>query len=310
MQTGRLSRIGSDSACGTAKAYPGTVDATSRAYDAYAFTNSGAATCLTFTVNTACTGTNFIYPVAYSTSFNPADISANYLGDAGTSPNPTSSFSVNVAAGATIYLVVSEVTPGAGCSGYNVTVEGFKCPPVRTNAVSRKTHGGGAGNFDLILPTFGTPGVESRVGGATNDYQLLVNFPATITVTGSPQAQVTAGSAVVGNGGVSNGGAVSVSGSTVIVPLTSVANAQNLTLTLRGVADSYGAAGDITVPIKFLIGDGSGDGTVNSADATQTRNQSGQTVTPLNFRLDFNIDGSINSADATNVRSRSGQFIP
>jgi hypothetical protein len=49
---------------------------------------------------------------------------------------------------------------------------------------------------------------------------------------------------------------------------------------------------------------------VNSADALQTRNRSGQTTDATNFRSDLNIDGAINRGDALVVRSRSGNFIP
>src|SRR5262249_16050235 len=55
-----------------------------------------------------------------------------------------------------------------------------------TSVVSRKTHGG-AGTFDVNLPLTGTPGIECRTGGATSDYQIVVTFPGTVTVSGNPQ---------------------------------------------------------------------------------------------------------------------------
>ncbi len=61
-----------------------------------------------------------------------------------------------------------------------------------TGAVSRKTHGG-AGTFDIALPLTGTDGVECRSTGGTNDYTMVVTFSGNVTVTGSPQAQVTTG---------------------------------------------------------------------------------------------------------------------
>src|SRR5439155_12064588 len=62
--------------------------------------------------------------------------------------------------------------------------------PVAQSAVSRETHGA-AGTFDVDLPLTGTTGVECRSGGATNDFTMVVTFVGNVTVTGSPQAQVT-----------------------------------------------------------------------------------------------------------------------
>ncbi len=96
-----------------------------------------------------------------------------------------------------------------------------------------------------------------------------------------------------------------------IVDLTSVANAQTLTVTLTNITDTNGGATpSLSVSIGFLLGDSNGDRVVNSGDAQQTRNRSGQTTGAASFRSDYNLDGTINSGDATIVRTRSGQFIP
>src|SRR5206468_1344135 len=58
------------------------------------------------------------------------------------------------------------------------------------SSVSRKTHGG-AGTFDIAMPLTGSSGVEDRTTGGTNDFTLVVTFTGSVTVTGSPQAQVT-----------------------------------------------------------------------------------------------------------------------
>src|SRR5438876_5943714 len=79
--------------------------------------------------------------------------------------------------------------------------------PMAQSAFSRKTHGA-AGTFDIPLPLTGNVGVECRSGGATNDYQMIINFATTVTV-GS--ASVTSGT-----GSVSS---FSVSGSEVTVNL-------------------------------------------------------------------------------------------
>ena len=73
--------------------------------------------------NTACTGTNFIFTAAYLGSFDPNNICTNWIGDSGSSPNPDQPFQVNVDNGQTLVVVVSEVTPDAGCPGYTVTLD-------------------------------------------------------------------------------------------------------------------------------------------------------------------------------------------
>ena len=49
---------------------------------------------------------------------------------------------------------------------------------------------------------------------------------------------------------------------------------------------------------------------VNSGDAIQTRNRSGQLTDANNFRSDVNTDGTVNSGDSFIVRSKSGTFVP
>jgi hypothetical protein len=175
------------------------------------------------------------------------------------------------------------------------------------NVVSRKTHGS-AGTFGISLPLTGTRGVEPRTGGASSDHTVVATFGGLVSVNGTPQAQILAGSGSIGSGGVSNGGAVTVggAGNVLTIPLTNVTNAQNLTLRLNGV----NGAGDVLIPMSMLIGDTNGDGTVNSGDALQTRARSGQAADAANFRSDVNADGNVNSGDAISVRSRSGTSLP
>src|SRR5438132_1181554 len=71
--------------------------------------------------------------------------------------------------------------------------------PMAQSAFSRKTHGA-AGTFDVPLPLTGNVGVECRSGGATNDYQMIINFATTVTV-GS--ASVTSGTGSVSSFSVS-----------------------------------------------------------------------------------------------------------
>ncbi len=192
---------------------------------------------------------------------------------------------------------------GAADAFFNTLAITSNAPTVSA-AVSRKNHGGT--DFDVPLPLTIPAGIEPRLGGATNDYTMVVTFSGNVTVGGSPQAQVISGTGTVGSGGVANGGNVTVSGSTVTIPLTGVVSQQTIQVRLNGVNGSTA----ITIPMSVLVGDVSGDGVVNASDVTITRSRSGQAVTATNFRSDYNADGSINAADATTVRSRSGNFIP
>jgi hypothetical protein len=95
------------------------------------------------------------------------------------------------------------------------------------------------------------------------------------------------------------------------VNLTGVTNAQETTITLSNVADALSQVmAPTALKLRALLGDVNGDGAVNSADATVTRNRSGQPADGTNFRADVNVDGTINSADATIVRANSGNGLP
>jgi hypothetical protein len=180
-------------------------------------------------------------------------------------------------------------------------------PPstIPQSAVSRKMHGA-AGNFDVDLPLAGAPGIECRSGGATNDYTMVVTFGNTVTVNGNPQAQVTAGAGDIGSGGVPNGGVVTVNGAIVTIPLTNVANAQTLRVTLNSV----NSASNVTIPMSVLVGDTNANATVNAADVAQTKARLGQAVDATNYRSDINTNGSINAADTAIVKQNSGTSLP
>jgi subtilisin-like proprotein convertase family protein len=174
-------------------------------------------------------------------------------------------------------------------------------------AASIKSHGGTP--HPIPMPLVGTPGIECRSNSATNDHQLAVTFPVAVSVTGTPQAQVTSGSGTVGTGGVANGGAVSVAGNVVTVPLTNVPNAQTINVTLFGVSDGASAS-NVVVPMSVLFGDVNGDGFVLSGDYTATRQKSGTPVDGNTFQFDVNVDGFILSGDYTAVRQQSGTQLP
>ncbi len=163
-----------------------------------------------------------------------------------------------------------------------------------SSAVSELTHGG-AGTFDINLPLSGTAGVEDRsTGGNYSIILTFINGPVT-----SGTAAVTTGTGVAGS--------PTFSGSTMTVPLTGVTNVQTLTLTVNNV---NGLLPSASVNIGFLIGDTTGDGTVNAGDIGQTKSQSGNPVTGSNFREDVTVDGTINAGDIGLVKSKSGTALP
>lgn len=170
-------------------------------------------------------------------------------------------------------------------------------PPTPTLVVSRKLHSGVP--FDINLPFAGTSGIECRSGGATNDYQVVFTFPSSVTFN---SAAVTAGAGTVS--GTSGSGTTAVT-----VNLTGVTNAQRITVTLFGASNGTNT-GDLGVPMGVLVGDTTGNGTVNASDVGQTKSQSGQPVTASNFRTDVNVGGTINASDIGLVKSMAGTALP
>jgi hypothetical protein len=172
---------------------------------------------------------------------------------------------------------------------------------VPPTAVSRKTHGS-AGTFDISLPLTGNFGVECRSGGLSGDYQIVATFAVPVTVTA---ATVTPGSG--GTAAVS--GTPVVSGNQVTVNLTNVSHGQKLVLNLIGVNDGTNTD-NVSVPMGVLIGDATGNKTVNSTDISEVKFQSGLAASAANFRKDITASGAINSTDLGMVKARAGTSIP
>jgi len=118
-------RDGVASSCGVTKPFPGTTQPGSRQFDAYTFSTcpTSSATCVTVTLS----GANAInlFSAAYSGNFNPADLSQNYLADAGASA-ASRTYSFNIPAGQqTFTIVVTDVPPGPPSgNSYTLNVSG------------------------------------------------------------------------------------------------------------------------------------------------------------------------------------------
>ncbi len=171
--------------------------------------------------------------------------------------------------------------------------------PLPTSVVSRKAHGP-AGVFDLDLPLTGSAGIECRSGGADRNHQVVFTFPTAVTLNGAsvtPEAGKSASMIGPPN--------LSPDGRTVTLNLTNVSDVQTITATLSGVSDGASTS-DVSVQMRVLFGDVTGNGTINASDVSQVKANAGATVGPANFRTDVTANGTINSSDLGAVKAASG----
>ena len=99
---------------------------------------------------------------------------------------------------------------------------------------------------------------------------------------------------------------VTIAGNVVTIPLTNVANAQSINVTLNGVNGST----NVVIPMSMLLGDVNGNGAVNASDVALTKSRIGQPVGAANFKSDVNTTGSINASDVSLVKSLVGTGLP
>jgi hypothetical protein len=186
-----------------------------------------------------------------------------------------------------------------GGDGNDIVLTTLTAAPTFTldGAVSRKTHGA-AGDFDVILPLTGSPGVECRNSSGTET--LVFTFNNDVM---SGNASVTTGTGTAG--------IPTFAANTMTVPLTGVTDIQRVTVTLTGVTDtSAHVLADTPVTMGVLIGDTNNSASVSAGDVAQTKGQSGQVTGGTNFRTDVNVSGSINAGDVALVKSKSGNVLP
>ena len=169
-------------------------------------------------------------------------------------------------------------------------------PPAFLGAVSRKVHGP-AGTFDLPLSMVATaPTTEPRQGSTAT---VVLNFNAAIV---SANVAVTAGSATAG--------ALTFSGSDVIVPLTGVIDQQYVTVSLTNVSSAANTGGSGSVRIGFLAGDVSQNRVVTVADLGLVNAQLSQPVSAANYLKDVNATGTLTVADKGITNANLTKALP
>jgi gliding motility-associated-like protein len=147
-------------------------------YDTYTLVNSGLTDrCVTIASSATCQGGDEYFVSAYNGTFDPNNICTNYLSDEGVGGQ---TFSVNIAAGTSVILVVNQVNTGfAGCNSYTLNITGLT--PVVTITPSGPTTFCSYDNVDLQAA-----GANTYVWntGATGDL-ITVNGTNTYIVTGT-----------------------------------------------------------------------------------------------------------------------------
>ena len=179
-QTDELFRSGIPQTCPPSTTCAIVDDQTLHHYDSYTFTNTGDSTqCVTIDTNTECANVRHIFIAAYLGSFDPSNICNNWIGDSGFSPIPEQAFQVEVPAGQTLVVVVSEVTPTAGCPAYTVTITGL-------------CQGGTPTPTPTATPTATATATPTASETATPTATTTASPTPTATATATPTASETA----------------------------------------------------------------------------------------------------------------------
>jgi hypothetical protein len=166
-------------------------------------------------------------------------------------------------------------------------------------AVSRKMHGAFEGN--IPLPLVGALGIEPRTGGNSDEHQMVITFPTSVSVT---DAEVTSGT-----GNVTG---FTPSGTEITVDLSDVPNAQRLIVTLFGVNDGT-TTGNVSIPMGVLLADVNQSLQVDSGDVFLVQQQNGQALPPsgsADFHRDINTNGFIDSGDVFTVQKENPNSVP
>lgn len=182
--------------------------------------------------------------------------------------------------------------------------------PQILTATSWRLHGS-EGNYGVNLkaPLGGLDvAVECRKDGPTAlvfgfDVPIAGSGPGGTAVPADVQIDDTAGSIIT----VSS---VFLSGKSLRVNLTGVANASRAKIIFPGITDLSGNACADSVCMGVLYGDVTSDGIVDLSDMLSIRDRLNQTSTSANFRNDVFTDGILNLSDMLGVRDNLNKTVP
>src|SRR6185312_497298 len=170
-QTNRLFRDGIPSTCAN-KTFPGESAVATIRYDTHTFVNGASPAC----IKVSLAGNFAAHSAVYQTTYDPANKNVNFLGDLGIAyagNNSTASYTVNVPAGATYVVVVTETALGVG-GNYTLSLcNSSTSPPPAAPAATRG---------QVLISEF-----RQSVGSTTssNEYvELYNNTDAPISVSG------------------------------------------------------------------------------------------------------------------------------
>jgi hypothetical protein len=213
-------------------------------------------------------------------------------------------------------LTVRDTVGHASTNAAQVVISVTGGVPPLSGVVSRKNHGGI--DYDIILPSSGTPAIECRIGQpSTGAHTLVFSFQNTLN-TLTPVGSISA-TAVTTTGGQPQTlptptGGLLADAHLYQVNLTGVPNASHVSVTLHGVIDSQGNSGNVTQNIDVLLGDVNSNGVLTNADVSLVKAQvaAGGSVTSSNFRNDVNANGVITNADVsvTKAQVAAGSQLP
>ena len=172
-----------------------------------------------------------------------------------------------------------------------------QAPPVLVSAVSRKVHGG-IGTFDLPLSLVpNNPTTEPRSS-------------ATVTIVFTFDKPVNGGIASVIEG-VATALAPTITGNDISVGLTTVANAQYVTVSLANVtAVDGGTGGSGSARVGFLLGDVNQNRVVSLSDVGLVNGQLAQAVGISNYLKDVNASGTLSLADKAIANANLTNALP
>ncbi|MGD0674312.1 MAG: Ig-like domain repeat protein [Polyangiaceae bacterium] len=182
----RIPAVTPPSTCGTQKT-PSSPDALSVRYNAYTFTNRNLTTPSTPSCITVTLAGHNVESVAYEGStFNPSDVTANYLADSGDG----SSYSFNATTLEEFVVVVNETLDNQG-GGYTLTVQG--CGTTYASSIA-PAFGLLSGGTDVTISGAGfLPGATAAIGGVALS-NVAVGSEGTITgTTGNATMTLTPG---------------------------------------------------------------------------------------------------------------------